>query len=113
MATWYIRTFSENNEHFQQSIQLWEFCRGSSDKTYAVPAFLNSHIEACITAAQEGKDCPDFDDTHLEEEGVETVDDVIIRTGPQQDNGVEEVEWTCWSEILSSYYEWLKYQQEP
>jgi hypothetical protein len=113
MSTWHLRTFFENNEQFQQSLQLWEFCRNSTAKTYAVPAFMTPYIEACVTAAQEGKDCPDFEDTRLEEEGVETVDEVIIRTGSQQDNGVEEVEWTCWSEILSAYYEWLKFQQEP
>lgn len=112
MSTWYIRTFFEHNEHFQQSLQLWEFCRGSDAKTYTVPSFLNAHIEACQTAAREGKDCPDFEDRRLEEEGVETVDDVIIRTGPEEDNGIEEVEWTSWSEILSTYYEWRKFHQE-
>ena len=96
----FVRTFSEHNEHFQQSTRLWSFTNKEEPGTLPVPKAILPFIGAS----------PEFPE-ELEEQGVKTVEDAVIRICTEEefeeDSNEEEAEWTSWSDILTTYHEWL------
>ena len=103
----FIRTFSEHNEHFQQSVRVWSFTEKEEIGTFPVPNEFLPFVEACVDAAIDGKSCPDFPE-ELEEKGVKTVGDAVTRICTEDEfDEEEEAEWTSWNDILISYYERL------